>query len=162
MGAQLRLALVLLDLGALLGGDLAHFFETRSAISNNPFEPLPTLPVESRRSPHLQTPSNSTTLRLNEDGRYLFASKAGTENDKGEYQTTGDLLIITTADPSPSHTCPGHTGTYRWSSRNPTASPSTSSKTTTGRARGSSTGSHMSQPAEHQVDHLIRSKNAPI
>ena len=59
------------------------------------------------------TPSNSTTLRLNEDGTYLFASAGGTENDKGEYQTTGDLLIITTADPSPSNTCPGRTGTYR-------------------------------------------------
>ena len=59
------------------------------------------------------TPSNGSTLRLNEDGTYLFASAGGSENDKGEYQTTGDLLIITTADPSPSNTCPGRTGTYR-------------------------------------------------
>ena len=59
------------------------------------------------------TPSNGSTLRLNEDGTFLFASAGGTENDKGEYQTTGELLIITTADPSPSNTCPGRTGTYR-------------------------------------------------
>ncbi len=57
------------------------------------------------------TPSDSSTLRLNKDGTYLFASAGGTENDAGEYQTTGDLLIITTADPY--YNCPGRTGTYR-------------------------------------------------